>query len=100
MYVIPSHFLFLFFIFLFFLALRGEFQKKNASLACALAHLWLTNKTQNKLEYSQLNELNESSSFKDVPQYPIFELTDNYLEGLRNCFWPGRAQIIQKGMIC
>jgi len=43
--------------------------------------------------------ITSETSFDEIKTYEAFPLTQNYISGLKNCFWPGRAQILQRNNI-
>jgi folylpolyglutamate synthase len=63
------------------LGLQGEHQKLNAGLAVALAYTWLCAKEGKPLPLQQPTRL---------PQ----ERVAQFHQGLKDCWWPGRSQIV------
>ncbi|XP_064395297.1 folylpolyglutamate synthase, mitochondrial-like [Halichondria panicea] len=76
------------------LALAGEHQKMNASLAAQLCRSWL----QIKGMWSDLGQdaQAEKRHLHGVPVAQPFPLTPQFYEGLREVRWPGRNQIIKR----
>jgi len=66
------------------LGLSGDYQKLNASLAIQLVHCWLSHVSSKSLPHSteMLNSLNQT-----------------YVNGLAQCHWNGRAQILKYNSI-
>jgi folylpolyglutamate synthase len=77
-----------------FVGLGGNFQRVNAALAIALAHNWLMQKNNNMSHNPFITQQYWNSELR-LYQYPVFELTKPYLQGLNDVHWPGRAQILR-----
>lgn len=68
------------------LQIDNEVQQMNASLAIQLAYDWLKrNKIQN------LNGLTSKMNLNGI----TLDVCDEVINGLENCFWPGRCQLIE-----
>jgi folylpolyglutamate synthase/dihydropteroate synthase len=74
--------------------LGGNFQRVNAALAIALSHNWLMRKNNNVSHNSFITQQYWNPELR-LYQYPVFELTKPYLQGLTDVRWPGRAQILR-----
>nr|XP_006825296.1 PREDICTED: folylpolyglutamate synthase, mitochondrial-like [Saccoglossus kowalevskii] len=77
------------------LGIQGEHQHRNASLAIQLCRTWI--------EEHEANILGRKTDFEivhtdivDTLTAPAFKLPDTFKNGLRNCFWPARSQIIKR----
>lgn len=75
----------------FELGIKGPVQFNNASLACQLARHFLAVKFPEKLK--PLTKANDSD-LKDISTN-LDELPESFRDGLTNCDWPGRCQIIE-----
>ncbi len=73
------------------LGLLGEFQKNNASLAVALCKQWLRNNTERLPPHIDRQEL--APFLRSTG--PSSELPAGFAKGLRECRWPGRAQLLR-----
>lgn len=62
------------------LGIRGKIQKYNASLAVYLATTWLQRMTHFQIP--------------DVTNDQCYHLPDKFVQGLTNCKWPGRFQVV------
>lgn len=73
------------------LGLLGEFQKNNASLAVALCRQWLRNNAERLPPHIDRQEL--APFLRSTG--PSSELPAGFAKGLRECRWPGRAQLLR-----
>ncbi|XP_002730447.2 folylpolyglutamate synthase, mitochondrial-like [Saccoglossus kowalevskii] len=76
------------------LGISGEHQKRNASLAIQLCRSWIEEHKSNLASFEDIHiKANVRCS---GPIAPAFKLTEAFINGLRNCFWPARTQIIKR----
>lgn len=73
------------------LALEGNFQHLNASVAIGVAHV-LIESLRGTYKAPAWDPENPP---KEPPFFPLAQLSKPYLDGLHNTFWPGRAQTIE-----
>uniref|UniRef100_A0A914DCS7 Folylpolyglutamate synthase n=1 Tax=Acrobeloides nanus TaxID=290746 RepID=A0A914DCS7_9BILA len=79
------------------LGLSGHHQSSNITLALQLVNIWLQ-RTQNIKSFPDLKKiLPKLTPEKELLE--AFEVPAIFLEGLKNCFWPGRGQILLKNEI-
>eukprot|EP01126_Amoeba_proteus_P001261 TRINITY_DN10359_c0_g1_i2.p1 TRINITY_DN10359_c0_g1~~TRINITY_DN10359_c0_g1_i2.p1 ORF type:complete len:392 (+),score=96.27 TRINITY_DN10359_c0_g1_i2:238-1413(+) len=79
------------------LGLQALYQELNAALAIALAHTWLSSKTQSEDQISLFtgNGCTSVSQKNLDQQFPTFPLSPAYVTGFMNTKWPGRAQVLR-----
>jgi hypothetical protein len=79
------------------LGLAGVHQRVNASLAVQLAATW------EQAAGHSCGGSDPAGAAKRAQQVAQLQLPDAYAAGLRQCVWPGRAQVIithSQGVIC
>jgi folylpolyglutamate synthase len=72
------------------LGLAGYHQRLNAALAIGLCYIWTKKFHQEKVP------IDPSVAKLGPIALPIFQLDFALLRGLKECHWPGRAQIVSK----
>ncbi|XP_062515085.1 folylpolyglutamate synthase, mitochondrial-like isoform X2 [Corticium candelabrum] len=98
------------------LSLEGEHQYTNASLAIQICQSWLSARKNGTAENDiaeslwhckSVSETSENDAITanghaeshEVPTASVFDLADNFRNGLKTCFWPGRNQVISRPRI-
>lgn len=74
--------------------LAGAYQRINAALAVELAACW----EDRVMAHSSSSHSHEAAA--RVQLLRSGQLPTAYLEGLRHCVWPGRAQVRANGLLC
>ncbi|KAL9646427.1 hypothetical protein ABK040_006425 [Willaertia magna] len=76
------------------LGLLGEHQKLNASLALGVAYTFL--QKTNRLTSNTIVDDKSIESIRDgLYKFPSFTLEESFRNGLKQCQWPGRCQILK-----
>ncbi|XP_014674851.1 PREDICTED: folylpolyglutamate synthase, mitochondrial-like [Priapulus caudatus] len=84
------------------LGLAGDMQLWNASLALQLCKVWLEARHQGCGDRRGVGgqRQNQVNGTRDkVQTAPTFPITTEFSEGLKNCFWPGRAQTLRRSRV-
>lgn len=81
------------------LGLAGEVQQQNASVAVQLVLTWLQQlqKKGGLQQFQDLNGVRLPLLISAANALPSFDLMRSISEGLRDCRWPGRYQILRRG---
>ncbi|XP_062515089.1 folylpolyglutamate synthase, mitochondrial-like isoform X2 [Corticium candelabrum] len=79
------------------LGLSGKYQETNATLALQLCNTWI--QMNRKRPYNCHHDGMPSSIGTEanaITTAPVFDITKEFRLGLRNCWWPGRSQMISR----
>ncbi|XP_074655770.1 folylpolyglutamate synthase, mitochondrial-like isoform X2 [Tubulanus polymorphus] len=83
------------------LGLEGDMQHWNASLAIQLSKTWLNRHHLGSDERKEFIDYSDYDAIRgaDIVTADTMEITDNIYNGLKNCRWPGRNQILKHDKI-